>query len=104
VSFSPVPIFFACLILQLNVARPGNYPGVKNSTMTWQQLTGGTKPAAAEEASSSNALILAMGGGFSEGADVTTKPLRELFVGNIIEGMVGTLVFAYVCPRLGAKK
>jgi len=81
-------------LLQLNVARPGNYPGEKHSTMTWQQLTGGTKPAAADEASSSNALILAMNGGFSEGADVTTKPLRELFVGNIIEGTIDACIIA----------
>jgi hypothetical protein len=42
-------------------------------------------PAADE---SSTALILAMGGGFGEGADATTKPLRELFVGNVIEGVL----------------
>lgn len=78
----------------LKIERPGTFPGVKTGAMTWQELTGGAErvapptDGAAGSASTANALVLAnlMMGGNGGAVDPMTKPLRELFIGNVVVG------------------
>lgn len=85
----------------LKIERPGSFVGVKTGAMTWQQLTGSGGPptevfnAPALGSATVNALALAtLGGGIA--VDPTTKPFRELFIGNVVEGTPGSDIHEFL--------
>jgi hypothetical protein len=72
----------------LKIERPGNFAGPKTGAMTWQQLTGIGASA-----------IPTIGPSLTPGAfvpDPVTKPLRELFIGNIVEGTAGNDIHEFL--------